>query len=230
MSHFSRRAAAILAAAGLIATALGPAAAQAAGGRPKEGSVQGHRRILIVTYHVVKDCHVRANYPSTRGPHWTVHPGATISWRYNVNRHVAAVSDPAQISRKAFPHWGFVTNRSCIGTSVGQTARYRVYRHGHWGPWHRISYPANRPVPKRILSGRSQYKPYWRRVAWHPSHPAHPSAHSRKTPNRTLRDAPHRFVIGDVFAGWHVHPTGRHKDGYTEVYVPALHRWGWLQP
>ena len=57
---------------------------------------------------------------------------------------------------------------------------------------------------------------------------------------------PHRtsltFVALTVLIGWtvaygtlysvgspNVRPTGQHQAGYTKVYVPSLHRWGWLQ-
>jgi hypothetical protein len=194
---------------------------------PEEGDVRGHRRILIVTYHVTKDCTVTANYPTNPGDHkWVVPRGATIAWRYNVNSKIAAVSDPARADD--FPHWGFVTDSSCIGTSTGQNTFYEIYHDQQWVK-QPISYPAGRPMPKRVLSGRSQYAPYWRSVDWHPDHGAVPGAQRALGHDRTLRDAPHRFVIGEVYAAWQVRPTDIRQDGYTKVYVPSLHRWGWLQ-
>jgi hypothetical protein len=196
-------------------------------GTPKEGDVRGHRRILIVTYHVEKDCTVHANYPINPGDRiWVIRKGATIAWRYNVTSTIAAVSDPALAND--FPHWGFVADSSCIGTSTGQNTFYEIYHNGQWVKKN-ISYPAGRPMPKRILSGRSQYEPHWRAVDWHPGHGAVPGAQRTLGHNRTLRDAPHRFVIGNVYAQWQVRPTSVHQDGYTKVYVPSLHRWGWLQ-
>ena len=182
-------------------------------------STSEHRRILIVRYHVVKDCKIHANYPSNPGDHaWVIKKGATISWRYNVTSKIAAVSDPART--KSFPHWGFVEDSSCIGASTGQESTYRGKP---------ISFPAGRPMPQRILSGRSQFEPFWRAVDWHPDHGAIPAAQHKLGHDRTLRDAPHRFVIGNVYAAWQVRPTSAHQDGYTLVYVPSLKRWGWLQ-
>jgi hypothetical protein len=203
------------------------APAAVAAGKPKEGDVRGHRRILIVDYSVRSDCKVHANYPVNPGDHgWTIPKGAKISWRFNVTSKVAAISDPAATS--AFPHWGFVEDSGCIGTSTGQRSSYQQFHNGKWVT-HETSFPAGRPVPSRILSGRSQYAPYWRAVDWHPDHGAVPAAHRQLGHNRTLRDAPHRFVIGNVYADWQVRPTGEVRDGYTKVYVPSLHRWGWLQ-
>lgn len=233
---------AVVAVAGLAAAAAGiigvagagaapaPAAASSAGtaAGPAEGDVRGHRRILIVRYHVTKDCTIQANYPRNPGDRrWTIPAGATINWRYNVTSRVAAVSDPAGHA-KGFPWWGFVTDSSCIGASVGQTGSYQIFHNGRWET-RAISYPAGRPVPKRILSGRSQFAPYWRAVDWRPSHGAVPAAKRRTTHNATLRDAANRFVIGNVFAGWQIRPTSTHSRGMTKVYVTALHRWGWLQ-
>jgi hypothetical protein len=203
-------------------------AAAAAAAPPKEGDVRGHRRILIVTYHVTKTCTVRANYSvNPGGRQWTIPAGGTINWRYNVTSRVAAVSDPRG-GAKGFPWWGFVTDSTCIGTSVGQTAGYQIFHNGQWEA-RTISYPAGRAVPKRILSGRSQFSPFWRAVDWHPSHGAVPGAKHKMTHNATLRDAANRFVIGNVFNTWQVRPTSSRSGGMTKVYVPALHRWGWLQ-
>jgi hypothetical protein len=173
----------------------GAAARTAAAGGPKDGDVRGHRRILIVTYHVVSNCTVLANYPvNPGGRQWTIPAGRTINWRYNVTSRVAAVSDPAGHA-KGFPWWGFVADSGCIGTSVGQTGSYQIFHNGRWET-RTIRYPAGRPVPKRILSGRSQFPPYWRAVDWRPSHGAIPAAQRRMTHNATLRDAANRFVIG----------------------------------
>jgi hypothetical protein len=234
-----RAAVAVLVAIGLAGTAavvVGvaragavPAARTAAAAGPEEGDVRGHRRILIVRYHVVKDCTIQPNHPRNPGDRsWTIPTGGTINWRYNVTSRVAAVSDPAGHA-KGFPWWGFVPDSSCIGRSVGQTGSYQIFHDGRWET-RTISYPAGRPVPKRIRSGRSQFAPYWRAVDWRPAHGAVPSKRRRITHNATLRDAPNRFVIGNVFDGWQIRPTSAHSRGMTKVYVPALRRWGWLQP
>lgn len=235
-----RRTVAALMVAGLV-TAGAVTAAELAGGHtagatartaaargPKEGDVRGHRRILIVRYHVVSNCTVLANYPvNPGGRQWTIPAGRSINWRYNVTSRVAAVSDPAG-QAKGFPWWGFVTDSTCIGTSVGQTGSYQIFHNGRWET-RTVSYPAGRPVPKRILSGRSQFPPYWRAVDWHPSHGAVPAAKHKMAHNATLRDVANRFVIGNVFARWQVRPTSARSGGMAKVYVPALHRWGWLQ-
>jgi hypothetical protein len=206
-----------------IAAVVAPASALA--GTAVAQADDGHSRILLVTYRVQKECTIHANYPlnpSTSGyvTTWKMEPGAKIVWRYNVTSKIAAVADPG----RPFPHWGFVEDSSCIGLSTGQTATY----HGH-----KITFPAGRPVPKRIKSGRSQHKnkagEYWRTVDWHPAHGAIPSAHRTLGHTATLRDAPNAFVIGNVFPQWEIRPSTQSKNGYTEVYVPALHRWGWLQ-
>lgn len=44
----------------------------------------------------------------------------------------------------------------------------------------------------------------------------------------TLRDARGRFVIGNVFPGWHVHQTDQKDGPWTKVYVPNAKRWGWV--
>jgi hypothetical protein len=208
------------------------AAAQAAAAKPpKEGDIKGHRRILIVKYHVTGNCVIHANYPNNHAaPNgkrttWSVPAGKTIYWRYNVTSKVAAISDP---NVSDFPHWGFVEDRGCIGTSTGQTGSYQIFHKGKWEK-RTVKYPAGKPVPNRILSGRSQFKPFWRAVDWHPSHGAVPSKSRKMKHNGTLRDAANRFVIGNVYKGWTVKPTGSHSGGMTKVYVPALHRWGWLQ-
>src|SRR5207248_991272 len=84
-----------------------------------------------------------------------------------------------------FRHWGFVEDSSCIGTSTGQVST----NHGK-----KITYPAGQPMPKRILSGRSQNKPYWRTVDWHPDHGAIPGGQRALGHNATLRDAPQEVI------------------------------------
>lgn len=45
----------------------------------------------------------------------------------------------------------------------------------------------------------------------------------------TLRDGPNNFVVGNVYADWHVHQTNQTSQGWTKVYVPNAMRWGWVQ-
>jgi hypothetical protein len=190
-----------------------------------EGDVRGHRRILIVRYRTVADCVINPNVDRASGA-WTIPAGKTINWRYNVSSSVAAVSDPAGHA-KGFPWWGFTVDSSCIGTSVGQLGHYDVFHDGRWRR-HDLVFSAGRPMPRRILSGRSQFAPYWRAVDWRISHGDIPAHLVQMTHNATLRDRPDRFVIGNVYAGWHVRSTAAHPSGWTKVYVPVLHRWGWV--
>jgi hypothetical protein len=133
-----------------------------------------------------------------------------VIWRYNVDGAWALVSDPARATGKHFPWWGF-TQRSCIGTSVKQKGL-----------------PAGRPVPNRILQGRSQAGSGWHAVTF--DLPAAPiRAHHRKLKaNTTLRDGDN-FVTGDAFRGWHVDVTTRTRaHGWVEVYVPNARRWAYI--
>ena len=126
---------------------------------------------------------------------------------------MAAVADPAAPSG-AFPHWGFVADRHCIGTTVGQTGSYQVCHKGKCVTHPTPPIPAGQPVPDLILWGRSQFKgknnphSYWVKVHWHPEHGAVPATELKMTHSRTLRDAAHAFVIGNVYKGWRVRPTG----------------------
>lgn len=96
----------------------------------------------------------------------------------------------------------------------------------HW----RISYPAGRPIPKRLLQGRSAMAAdHYRPVDFRPTPGRVINDHKRIDSKGTLRDAANRFVIGNVFAGWHVHQTDERNAGWTKVYVPNAKRWGWVQ-
>jgi hypothetical protein len=218
-------------AASALVTPIHAAPAAAAGfvassaATPKEGDVRGHRRILVVGYTTVADCVISPNYQRASGA-WTIPAGQTINWRYNVTSRVAAVSDPAGHA-KGFPWWGFTQDSSCIGVSVGQRGHYDVFHDGRWVR-HDVSFPAGRPMPRRILSGRSQFEPYWRAVDWRIGHGDIPSHLVRMTHNATLRDRPNRFVIGNVLDGWRVRAGSAHPSGWTRVYVPVLRRWGWV--
>lgn len=203
---------------------------------PKVGKICGHTRILLVTYSVRTECQIQNNYPVNPGASpktWTIKPGSKIIWRYNVNAHVALISDPA---RGAFPHWGFVTNSECIGTTLGQQGAYWRFEKANGGTARWVKHatpqiPAGQPIPQRTLAGRSQSAKthYWNTVDWTPAGPAVPAAHQKAPHDRTLRDRPNEFVIGNVKAGWEIRPTGERRAGYTKVYVPSLKRWGWLQ-
>jgi hypothetical protein len=191
----------------------------------KEGDVRGHRRILIIRYKTVADCVIYPNVDRASGA-WTIPAGRTVNWRYNVSSRVAAVSDPAGHA-KGFPWWGFTVDSSCIGTSTGQLGHYDVFHHGRWVR-HDLVFLAGRPMPRRVLSGRSQFAPYWRAVDWRISHGGIPTHLVRMTHNATLRDQPDRFVIGNVYADWRVRAASAHPSGWTKVYVPVLDRWGWV--
>ena len=204
---------------------------------PKVGRICGHTRILIVRYRAETDCQIKANYPVNPGgkndwTEWTIPAGKEIGWRFNVNDHVAEIWDPARVG-SGKPHWGFVTNRKCIGKSTtdNQSAYWTYEKNKKWKR-HPISYPAGRPVPKHImLAGRSQ-KPenhYWNKVDWNKRYGAIPATAIKLGQDRTLRDRPNEFVVGNVKAGWQVRPTNEKKAGYTKVYVPSLDLWGWLE-
>ena len=205
---------------------------------PKVRDICGHTRILIVRYRAAKDCQVQANYPVNpgAGATWTIKAGKEIGWRFNVDAHVAEVFDPARATAHTFPHWGFVTDRTCIGKSISNRSAYWRFQktktkpHGAWVR-HVTTYPAGQRVPTRIHYGRSQNKKthYWNHVEWDKTYGAIPATDTVVKHNRTLRDRPNEFVIGNVRAGWHVRTTHETKAGYTKVYVPVLHKWGWLQ-
>ncbi|QDY11127.1 hypothetical protein FJK98_31570 [Micromonospora sp. HM134] len=248
--------AAVLFTAGSLAATVNPLAAAAVSGTvgasamaakavpsscpksPQVGKVCGHTRILLVKYSVRAVCRVQDNYPHNPGAGrktWTIKPGATIIWRYNVNAHVALISDPARDSKHLFPHWGFVINSECIGKTLEQSGHYWRFEKPKHGAarWVRHDTPpvhAGQSMPHRTLYGRSQSvrSGYWKRVDWTPAGSTVPATQRKMAHNRTLRDLPNGFVIGNAKAGWQVRPTSQHQAGYTRVYVPSLHRWGWV--
>jgi hypothetical protein len=177
---------------------------------------------LILDYTVAGSCPVFPNYPKAgvRGNNigWTIAPGDVVGWRYNVNRTWAMVSDK-KFRKTAHPWWGFV-DRRCIGTSIG----------GEHFPTPSSHYPAGRHIPNRVRQGRSVHGVHhYRRVAFRvpAAHVVNP--HKQACSAGTLRDAPNRFVIGNVAKMWHLRLTAVHSAGWTKVYVPAAERWGWLQ-
>ncbi len=176
---------------------------------------------LILDYHVVLSCPVYPNYPKAgvtgNEINWTINPGDIVAWRYNVNGHWAMISD-AKFRHSAHPWWGF-TPQKCIGDSVG----------GEHFPTPTSSYPAGVPIPTKILQGRSAVEAdHYRSVDWTVS-PGQVIDNSKliKTMG-TLRDARGRFVMGNVFPGWHVHMTNEKDGPWTKVYVPNADRWGWV--
>ncbi|WP_285685481.1 hypothetical protein [Actinoplanes sp. NBRC 103695] len=194
---------------------------------------------------VVKPCHVQRNYPRNPGSGrktWTINPGSTVAWRYNITADAAMVSDP---NVAQFPHWGVVTNSDCIGATVGQRGHYwRYQKRGNgkrgWVRHETPAIPAGQPMPKvtnhpgyksHRLYGRSQSKKshYWNKVDWQPKSTTAPRTRHKMTHNATLRDRPNEFVISNVMRGWLVLPTSEERKGYTKVYVPSLKRWGWIQ-
>ena len=170
---------------------------------------------LLIIYETKSTCTVYPNYPKDGvkdNDPWTIQSGERIVWRYNVNETWAAVQDRERAKVKSFPWWGF-TRRDCIGTSVRQK-----------------QYPAGRPVPERILEGRSQAPSGWREVDF--SVPPAPVVDQERVVkcNATLRDS-HNFFIGNVRAGWPVEVTNEtrgRKDSWVEVYVPNAKRWGYI--
>jgi hypothetical protein len=177
---------------------------------------------LILDYRVAASCPVYPNYPKTgvRGNAigWSIAPGDVVGWRYNVNRTWAMVSDK-KFRRTSHPWWGFVEQR-CIGTSIG----------GEHFPRPSSRYPAGRPIPRRLLAGRSAVtRSHYTRVHFRlPSSPIVDRL-KRACSFGTLRDRPNNFVIGNVAAGWRTRLTAVHRSGWTKAYVPAAKRWGWVE-
>jgi hypothetical protein len=178
---------------------------------------------LILDYTVKKSCKVYPNYPKAgvKGNDigWTISPSDIVAWRYNVNRTWSMISDKKYRGSSKNPWWGFV-RRECIGTSVG----------GEHFPTPNSRYPAGRPVPTRVLQGRSAVtESHYRAVDFRVS-PGHVVDRRVRIDSKgTLRDKANRFVIGNVLAGWHVRKTNQQSQGWTKVYVPNAKRWGWVQ-
>lgn len=173
------------------------------------------RAKLMMRYATVGTCTVHPNYPKegvvgNESRTWTVAPGRSVIWRYNVNETWAMISDPSR-AKKTFPWWGF-TRRDCLGLSVEQK-----------------DYPAGVPVPSRILEGRSQRASGWRPVDFSVA-PAPVVRRHRLDSTATLRD-PANFAIGNVFPGWTVQVTSRtrNRGHWVEVYVPNAKRWGYVE-
>jgi hypothetical protein len=170
---------------------------------------------LFVKYTTKSTCTVYLNYPKDgviANHTFTVPSARNIVWRYNVNSTWALISYPAR-QHVEYPWWGF-TRRDCIGKSVKQAG-----------------YPAGRPIPDRILEGRSRVTTSgWRAVTF--NLPAAPivAHHQRINHNATLRDDVN-FVIGNVPEGWHVDITGhtRANGHWVKVYVPNAKRWGYIE-
>ncbi len=178
---------------------------------------------LILDYTVAKTCRVYENYPKEgvigNDPAWQIAPGEVVAWRYNVNTHYAMISDKKYRKSTTHAWWGFV-DPTCIGTSIG----------GEPFPTPTSSYPAGRPVPQRILEGRSAVEAdHYRTVDFRVATGTVVDSRQEISSKGTLRDAANRFVIGNVDAGWHVHRTGERNAGWTKVYVPNAKRWGWVQ-
>lgn len=177
---------------------------------------------LILDYTVAYSCPVYPNYPKEgvigNQIGWSIAPGDIVGWRYNINDTWAMVSDK-KYRNTSHPWWG-ITPRACIGTSVG----------GEPFPTPESSYPAGRPIPNRLLEGRSAVEAdHYAAVDFRPS-PRGTEVDPYRQINSmgTLRDAPNSFVIGNVFPGWHVHTMDQHSGGWTFVYVPNAKRWGWV--
>ena len=177
---------------------------------------------LLIRYAAKSDCTVVPNYPASgvtgnSARTWTIPAGKTVIWRYNVDATWALVSDPVRASdparvEKELPWWGF-TRRDCIGLSVKQK-----------------DYPAGIAVPDRLLEGRSQKASGWRPVKFDQPGARVTNNHKKVTSNGTLRD-PANFVVGNVFAGWHVHLTDKTRSNghWVLVYVPNAQRWGYIE-
>ena len=180
------------------------------------GELAAAKAKLFVVYEASADCVVYPNYPKpgVKGQKlgWTIPKGDTVIWRYNVNDSWAVVSDPSR-SRKRFPWWGF-TRKSCIGRSKTQK-----------------DYPAGIPVPSRVRQGRSHVASSgWREVDYDQGPAAIVQHGVRLRKNGTLRDRAN-FVVGNVFAEWHVDVTGITRSGghWVYMYSPAARKWGYVE-
>ena len=215
--------AAVVATGGDQAQAAPAAAAAQAQPDTLKASAAGSRSIsLILEYKVTKTCTVHPNYPKDgvigNDLGWQIAPTDIVAWRYNVNSTWSMISDKKYRNTK-HPWWGFV-HRDCLGTSVG----------GEHFPTPTSHYPAGEPVPQRILQGRSAVEAdHYRTVVFRVPEGHVTNDHRAVKTMGTLRDAANRFVIGNVFGGWHVHSTNQHDHGWTKVYVPNAKRWGWVQ-
>lgn len=204
--------------AGLIALVAGlTLAGGAAGAAAPTRSIA-----LILDYSVAQSCPVYPNYPKDgvigNQIGWTIAPGDTVAWRYNINSTYAMVSDK-KYRNTSHPWWG-ITRRDCIGTSLG----------GEHFPTPTSSYPAGVRIPTSILMGRSAVTAsHYRSVDFSPAAAHEVNPYKEVTSFGTLRDARGRFVIGNVAAGWHVHTTDVTDGPWTKVYVPNAKRWGWIE-
>src|SRR2546430_6123376 len=194
----------------------------AATGLATTASAASNRTVaLILDYRVARTCDVHPNYPKEgvlgNDIGWTIGTADVVAWRYNVDDTWAMISDKKYRGTR-HPWWGFV-HRDCIGTSIG----------GEHFPTPTSSYPAGRPAPGRILEGRSAVAAdHYRAVDFRPAPARIINDHKRIASMGTLRDAPNRFVIGNVFPDWHVRQTDQREAGWTKVYVPNAKRWGWV--
>ncbi len=123
-------------------------AAIAVGIMPSEAAAPRRNIALILDYQTAKSCTVYPNYPKAgvRGNNigWKINPGDKVSWRYNVNRTWAVISD-VKYEHSQHPWWGF-THRSCIGGSIG----------GEHFPTPTSSYPAGKPILARTPDQRGR--------------------------------------------------------------------------
>jgi hypothetical protein len=191
------------------------------------GAAPSSPQLLFVNYTARSDCPVLPNYPKAgvvgNAAFDTVRAGQVLVWRYNADPTWSVVRDPARARAKQFPWWGF-TRTSCIGDSVATTGRSRATHCSRGGQ--PLSYPAGRPVPKRVRSARGS-------CDWVPVQFTVPAAHITHKHralkhDATLRD-PRHLVIGNVPHTWPVDVTGHTLPrGWTEVYVPNARRWGYI--
>ncbi|MEV0663879.1 hypothetical protein ACIBI3_21930 [Actinomadura luteofluorescens] len=210
--------------AGTLLTAAAPAASAASSvsagnNQAAPGSALGsaqpqakRTKHLLIRYAAKKTCKLYPNH-KMKGSPWKIPAGKQLVWRYNIDRTWAIVSDYSRSKRKQYPWWG-VTQRNCIGKSVKQTG-----------------YPAGKPIPGRILQARSAVtKSGWRTVIWKVPASKITRRNVAVRHNATLRD-PANLVLGNVPAGSKVHRTSatRSKGYWVKVYVPNLHRYGFIE-
>lgn len=198
--------------------------------------------VLQLRYQITKPCKIYFNHPShTTGVNksWTLTPHkgtkgkpTTVKWRYNADHKWAVIS----VGGHGYPHWGYTDRtkkHTCLGTSIHQAEK--VAKDPETNKWTvPVSYyPAGRPVPSRIGSGRSreigatEQHVGWRDVEQRPSG-AKIIRRVTTDENVTLRNKA-KFVIGNVPKNWRVGLTrSTLKNGHwTKVKVYKLGRWGW---
>jgi hypothetical protein len=169
---------------------------------------------LLVRYKMARSCSMFLNYPN-HGRSVPVKAGATVIWRYNVDKTWSTVSVVSRAGKGQYPWWGSM-QRSCIGKSI---------------PAKKYHYRGGDTVPTRLLQGRSgRTHSGWISVGFRPAAAPITHKHILVKHSATLRDGDN-FVIGNVPSGWHVDVTSATRTGgvWVKVRVPNLGRYGYIE-